>query len=71
MAVRHEMEGRWALCRIGRLGKITSVAPGGFLGRGLDGSSWVSIRPSFLSVADGEHLDSVVEKAWMYDDLCK
>lgn len=52
------MLGRWAVCKGGRIGKVTGqrkIAKGGgvlWTGTGLDGKPWQSLAPRFICPQD-------------------
>jgi len=67
--------GRWAVCSIGRLGKIEDrkELPWGlsWVGTGIDGQEWASRNPRVLCDSDAVVLAEKLEKAWQYDDLAR
>ena len=67
--------GRWAVCSIGRLGKIegrkTLDWGESWVGTGINGKPWASRAPLVLSEGDARLIEELKEKAWMYEDLSR
>ena len=75
---------KYAICSAGRLGEVQKLGshqfyedrPPNWAWKGVgvfDREPWMSYAASvkWLCQEDADALDAILEKAWMYDDLCK